>query len=202
MELATINLRLQGQTQNTVIKRDVTPAQLAIYAYMHGEDCVQSLNVTSIDDKRTTYEEMNRLRGIFVSDHSSKTLNTIFPGIHPQLPTTFRAIGFDPEMLHDHNLTPAPAAQPKSERKAPVVSQSAIGAAVIEKIRQGASERSLEQGNVPPVRPQELAGALDNTGGDFDEDDNEPDDEHEFSDDPIDLEIAREQQLKLPPKSA
>lgn len=190
MELATITLKLSAQTANTVVKTNVTPAQLSIYAYMHGEDCVQDLKVTSIDMDRQVPKEMDRLRAEFTSDHAQKCLNTLFPGRFPHLPTTFKSIGFDPAELGDGSAPPqtiTPFAKNQSE------------ASIMERIREGSPEVKAQAAatkNVPDVTNQDRADALDDTGDDEDED--------EIPNDPLDDEINRlaGEEQATPPRKA
>lgn len=194
MELATVHLKLSGQTQNTVVKHNVTPAQLAMYAFMHGEDCVQSLTITGIEKNRKVHEEMNRLRMEFTSDHSAKCLAQLFPGMHPALPPTFRAVGYDHEMLRDENTPAYSKPVPRNEAETSIMS----------KIQQAEAARKAEAqgGNTAVVTAQdltdELAGGdiLDDTGGFEDDEDDGEDNALDLGDDPIDAELNR---LQEPP---
>lgn len=181
MELANIQLKLSGLVQNTVYKENVTPAQLALYAFMHGEDCVQSLRVIGIDKNRSPRDELNRLREEFTSDHASKALNHLFPGAAPHLPVTFRSMGYDPDSLDDGAMSHA-IGVPKAKNSAEV--------AVMEKIKQASNMRKPAETKVPVsyVDPRELADALDDTGNDGEI--------RTFDDDPIDIEMRN---LKIEP---
>lgn len=182
MELAKVVLMLGGQSSNTVIKENVTPAQMAMYAYMHGEACAQSLTITGVDKKRSVQEEIQRLRMEFTSEHSAQTLAKLFPGMHPQLPVTFRSIGFDPDVLSDHTAPVFQAPRPKNEAE-----QS-----IMQKIQNAEAERTVN--NLPsyiaPVSPQDLTDVLDDTGS-MDVDDDLDDNSVDFGDDPIDLEVGK-----------
>lgn len=172
MELAKIELRLSAQ--HTVTKHDVTPPQVAMYAYMHGEDCIQSLLVTGVDKSRQVPAELNRLRTEFTSEYATKCLNTLFPGRFPHLPTTFVAMGFDPAML-------APADAPPPTVSVQAKNQSE--AAIMQKIREAAEARKAV-GDAPTiVHTDERSDALDDTGDD--------DEEDEIDDDPLDEELSR-----------
>ena len=193
MELATVHVKLSGLSQNIVVKHRVTPAQLAMIAYMHGEDCVQSLNVTSVDKVRTSRQELDRLRLEFTSEHAQKCLATLFPGMHPQLPTSFRAIGYDPEVLRDERAPAYAAPQP----------QNNSATAIQQKIKAAEENRKSEQNGTAPlspvsvVTPQDMTDILDDTGDDEDEDDG--DNALDLGDDPIDAEVNR---MNLPPAPA
>jgi len=184
MELATVHIKLSGQTQNVVVKKDVTPAQLAVYAFMHGEDCAQSIQVTSIDKNRTSKFEMNRLRMEFTSEHAQKCMNTLYPGAVPQLPVTFQSIGMDPEYLQDENAPPIHVAPP-----------TGAAATIADKIKKADEQRRAEEaaakGGVSAlVSDQALTDLLDDTGGEEGDDD----DNLELSDDALDLEMKNLQQ--------
>jgi hypothetical protein len=178
MEIAKINLKLSGQTQNTVIKHNVTPAQLAVYAFMHGEDCVASLTVTGVDKGRTIFQEMQRLKTEFSSEHALKCLNTLFPGVAPALPVSFQSIGYDPEFL-DNEQKPSPVNRPP-------VHNSAAANALAKKIRDAAEERAATTPtHTVPVHATDLSGALDDTGA------YDGDDKLELDDDPLENEMQR-----------
>lgn len=195
MELATLVLKLSGQTANTVVKHNVTPAQLACYAYMHGEDCVQSLTLTGIDKSRQPAAELNRLEAEFSSDRSHKAFKTLFPGRFPDLPVSFRKIGFDPEGMVDNTVAMtvrAPDPKGNTDKE------------IMEKIRQRAKEREAEEkdgiATVRPVTSNDRADLLDDTGGPEDDDDDEGESNTggglpplALSDDPLENEILRNQ---------
>jgi len=172
MELATVQLKLSGSIGNTVVKNKVTPAQLALYAFMHGEDCVQSLKVIGIDKNRTAHAEMNRLRMEFTSENASKTLAHLFPGASPHLPLTFKSMGYDPSYFGNEESSNVIHHEPKSSSEKMIK----------EKIKQAEDARRLEKiGNkqdAPEYEPveifddEETGGAFDDTG-DFDIDDDE-----------------------------
>lgn len=163
MELATVEIKLSGAPQNTVVKRDVTPAQMALYAFMHGEDCAEGVQITGVDKERTIAQEMDRLRGIFASEEASKCLNKLFPGIAPQLPVTFSSIGFSNITMVKNDLANQPP-QP----------DNAAAAAIRQRIEDENSRRDAEAAanQTAPVSPGDLqaaqAGQLDDTGGALD----------------------------------
>lgn len=191
MELATITLRLSGQTQNTVVKEKVSPPELAVYAWMHGEDCVESLEITGIDKSRTIAQEMNRLHEIFKTKHALKALDTLFPGHAPRLPATFNQVGY----AETNERGRKAADQPIWQENAPARTAAGNGGHVLDAIREAAALRQAEAGNAAPVQAYELADQFDDTGGPEDDDDNEGG----FSDDPLDNEIRLNQGGRLPP---
>lgn len=172
MELATITLRLSGQTQNTVVKQNVSPAQAAIYQYMHGEDCIESLEIISIDKSRTIEDEKNRLSAIFISEHSQKVLSRLFPGHAPKLPATFAQVGIAVDQPH------GAAKNTVWQDDSPKLDTA--DSRLVDAIRSAAIQRQTESPQeAPPVYAHNIADQLDNTGDD------------EFNDDPLDAEILR-----------
>ena len=158
MELATLQLKLQGSPANTVFKKNVTPAQLAIYAHMHGEDCVETLVVTSVDKERTIFEEKQRLQAEFCTEEGVKVYQHLFHGMAPQFPVTFRSIGFDPEMLSD--------VQTSALHRPPTPSNNAETEIVKKlKAQEASRQTAIDLGQDPnAVSEYEIAGALDNAG--------------------------------------
>lgn len=99
MELAQIELKLDGEMFNTVVKKDVTPAEMAVYAAMHGEDCLADMQITGVNRERTVQEEIDRLDYIFQHENAKKIISDLYPGMSPRIPVTFLSIGYDPNMF-------------------------------------------------------------------------------------------------------
>lgn len=158
MELATIELKLSGNPQNTVIKHNVTPSELSIYALQHGEDCVDGVTITGKAPDRTINEEMNRLREIFSTEDSAKALNRLFPGIAPPLIVTFSALGYQNFAGPGQNPADRPP-QPNNEAEAAI--QQKIAAA--EELRRAEAEAT----QTSPVSPGDIA-QVSHTGGTLD----------------------------------
>lgn len=142
MELAQVNFKLGGNVNNTVILRDVTPAELAIMAYMHGEDCVQSLTLTGHAKDRPNREELLRLQNKFKTPHGAEVLAKVFPGMNPQFPATFRSIGYDVHELaaEDEVTRVAPAGKRETE--------DLTGRRIQRKIAEGAAARKEEKDRI------------------------------------------------------
>jgi len=153
MELATIELRLDGDMNNTVFKKNVTPAQLSVYAMMHGEDCIASLKVTENDTERTSRDELNRLNTVFQTEHAQAMKHQLYPTLMMQVPTTFKAIGYDPEVL----VADLPVA-----RVAPA-DYNQSEATIAKKIKEQ-SEVRADAGAAAPVDVTEVNDQFDNTG--------------------------------------
>ena len=177
MELATIELKLSGDVHNTVVKHRVTPSELSVYAYMHGEDCVDGVQITGVDKERTVREEMDRLRGIFKTEEASICLNKIFPGMAPALVVTFAALGYVNNQVlgggaDPLDLPPQPSSEAAASSQKKIQDQEAA--------RQAAAD--ADAAAPPPVSPEELAAIqneqLDETGGALD-----------LTDSPIDQEL-------------
>lgn len=172
MELATITLKLSGQTANTVVKKNVTPAQAAIYAMLHGEDCIQALSITGVDKSRSIPTEIDRLRAEFTSVKGIEALDKLFPGRFPQLPSTFSLIGFEPTEFSENVVTSVMSPEAQSE----------AAARIKEKIRKGMPDSApTVVPNVQPVNDSDRVDLLDNNGAQ----------DVDFGDDPLDAEISR-----------
>lgn len=176
MELATLHLKLSGDPQNTVMIHGVTPAQLAIYAFMHGEECVQSLTLEKVEKKLTTAEVMTKLHETFgSSEPAMKAISSLFPGMNPMLPRTFASIGYDPIALTEEPMVvrndPNAANKSKAAEKA-----------IREKLKRANAARKAEEagkaGKPAEVTQEEL------------EDEVDGDDDEEFDDDALDAELA------------
>lgn len=181
MELATVHLKLSGDPQNTIFLEKVTPARLAVLAFMHGEDCVQSLKVTKVAKDMDDADVMAEINEIFRTENAQKAVKTLFPGLGAAVPRTFKSIGYHADQLVEepnvvrHDPHTAGAAAAKS---------AAAAAAIQRRIKAANADRA--NGEMPalasaaaavPVTQDELEDQFDNTGGDLD-------------DDPLDLEMA------------
>lgn len=85
MEICEVEVRLSGSLLNTVIKRDVTPAEVMILRAMHGSDSIINPKVTG-KENRNHKEEWERLRDIYGRDSEDLTSGevknvflTVFP---------------------------------------------------------------------------------------------------------------------------
>jgi len=96
MQHASCLVALGGDITFTVVKPDVTVAEIALLKAIHGADAVRDIQPTFMD-KRPHAEERERLTLEYghARDHKDEPLIAkIFPGLAP-LPVTFRDIGLD-----------------------------------------------------------------------------------------------------------
>lgn len=96
MQHASCQIALNGDITFTVVKPDVTVAEIALLRAIHGADAVRNIEPTFMD-KRPHAEERDRLAREYgnAKDHDDKPyLPQLFPGLSP-LPVTFRDIGLD-----------------------------------------------------------------------------------------------------------
>ena len=96
MQHASCLVALGGDITFTVVKPDVTVAEIAILRAIHGADAIRDIKPTFMD-KRPHAEERERLALEYgaAKDHKDEPLlKQIFPGLGP-LPVTFRDIGLD-----------------------------------------------------------------------------------------------------------
>ena len=92
MEVANCMVALSGSMLSIVPKRDVTPAEALVLLAIHGEGSVKRLERTT-NDKRSHREEVDRLKSIYRDD----VIASMFPGLNPQLPVTFKDAGLEIE---------------------------------------------------------------------------------------------------------
>lgn len=90
MQVVNCSVRLSGNLNSVVRKTDVTVAEIVVLRALHGADSVVSVAPT-IQDKRSTADEMFRLRGIY----SEKVISHAFPGANPNLPVTLADVGIE-----------------------------------------------------------------------------------------------------------
>ena len=96
MQIATIEVRLAGSRENTVVKCNVTPPEIVILRAMHGDDSVQNIQPTS-SDRRSHQEEHKRLLKIYGSAKDTKEvpwIEKLYPGHNPLFPVNLSDIGF------------------------------------------------------------------------------------------------------------
>lgn len=107
MQHASCKVALNGDITFTVVKPDVTVAEIAILRAIHGADAIRDIEPTFMD-KRPHAEERQRLVELYghAKDHDDKQIySQVFPGMGP-LPVTFRDIGYDingtePEVIEE-----------------------------------------------------------------------------------------------------
>lgn len=89
METALIEVLLNGNVGNTIIKR-VTASEVTILKQIHGDDAVTNPS-DIIKTSTSNPEEVERLRRVYGKSAVEKS----FPGSMPVLPSTFASVGID-----------------------------------------------------------------------------------------------------------
>lgn len=129
MELATCEVRLNGDLLNTVIKDNVTPAELLILRSIHGAESVVRIVVKGMN-RRQFATELDRLRKTYDRPTENVLLvASVFPGNAAALPSTFKEIGVtDSEEAEEVDTEALSEAEevtviksPKKPKKVPLV---------------------------------------------------------------------------------
>lgn len=120
MQKCTVTVRLAGSLNNTVVKQNVTPAEILILRHIHGSDAVVDIRPTEFDERVRSEEDYDRLKvaydpsnGGYASspDEDAKSImQALFPGALKKLPTLLSEIGIE-------GLDPEPEA-PRKKGKA------------------------------------------------------------------------------------
>lgn len=97
MELASAVVRHAGNLGMTIHKEKLTPADLMLLRFIHGNDAVLQITVTHTNAKRDMAKEIERLREFY----GVKAFETVFPGVSPVLPTTLEQAGIKPPTEED-----------------------------------------------------------------------------------------------------
>lgn len=93
MDLCTVEVQLGGSLNNTVVKQNVTPAEIVCLQQMHG---VKLVSVDGSSD-RNRVEEVKRLNAAY-----PKPMALAYPGAAPMIPMSITEIGLvDPEQVAD-----------------------------------------------------------------------------------------------------
>lgn len=111
MELANCILALGGDTQNTVPKFAVTPAEVALLLAIHGDQSISEIEVVGEIDRRNI-EEADRLLAQYPAKDESGNLilQQVYPGRQPILHQTFADL-----QLPDHFFAVTQRAVPVEE---------------------------------------------------------------------------------------
>jgi hypothetical protein len=116
MEIATVMLAIAGDKGNTVMKTDVTPSEVAVLRYLHGEDAVNDIEVTG-EIKRKHNEERERLAESYGRQIGERkvavAVNALFPGAAARLFDTFSELDL-PDDFYKAEARKVPTA-PKSK---------------------------------------------------------------------------------------
>ena len=114
MELANILLALGGDRNNTVPKYNVTPAEMAVLAAIHGADAVFDIVPTGETVARSFRDERDRLVQLYPAKDEDNNLvvGVVYPGSSPVLHTTIESLGFS-----DTLFKPTEHAKPAAGKK-------------------------------------------------------------------------------------
>lgn len=116
MQLVNCEVRLGGSQLHTVPKANVTPAEILVLRFLHGDDAVQNIRPGKVDKTIRHETEYDRLASIYggsqfksePGEESKAVMPTLFPGAMKKLPTTLQEIGLG------HLLSPAAKAAAKA----------------------------------------------------------------------------------------
>lgn len=99
MQICDCEVRLGASAGHTVLKADVTPAEILILQAIHGQDAVVGIKPKKMD-KRPNAHELDRLNTLYGRESggirdagNGDLINKLFPGIHPTLPVSLKDIG-------------------------------------------------------------------------------------------------------------
>jgi hypothetical protein len=87
-----VRLASETQTNNTVLKSGVSPAEIAVLLDLHGEGSVINIKRTHMD-KTPHGQERERLAGIY----GHHVIDRIFPGQFSRLPVTLEDLNMGPK---------------------------------------------------------------------------------------------------------
>lgn len=94
MELAKVEIRLNGSLANTVVRHSVSPAELLVLRELHGDECIAKIEWEGKAPK-LHHEVLENMRSFYNTDSGKKAIDRLFPGASPQLPSAFKDIGYD-----------------------------------------------------------------------------------------------------------
>lgn len=123
METANIILALGGDNGNTVPKRGVTPAEIALLRAIHGDDAVTDIEPTGDEAtnedgrKRSNRDELSRLRSLYpAKDGASGTriVDILYPGAAARVFETIDELEIDEVFFKPaERVKPTPKAEIK-----------------------------------------------------------------------------------------
>lgn len=82
------NVRIGGDNNNIVPKKDLSVAEVALLKVIHGDDGVVDIVSTGRTDTISAVRERERLKAIY----NPKLVMNVFPGVMPTLPTRLEDI--------------------------------------------------------------------------------------------------------------
>lgn len=103
MQTANVLLGLEGRRDHTVPKYGVTPAEIAVLRFLHGEDAVYEVDIRPETVMRTHRQEIERLRTAYSRRDGerqiSPAVDALFPGIAAKVPQTFAELELPEELF-------------------------------------------------------------------------------------------------------
>ena len=122
MDYLKCEVRLGGNVQNTVMRRDVTPAEIEVLRAKHGADAIVNIEVTHSDDSD---DSPVSLREKLIARYG-KVVYELFPGARPNIPVTAEEVGVvevkakpKAKAKAEPAIEPEPKAEPKPVAPAP-----------------------------------------------------------------------------------
>jgi hypothetical protein len=140
MQICDILLRISPSesSNTTIIRQNVTPAEIAVLRHMKGPNCV-SFNGNLREIQRGSATEGQRLQSV----HGS-AFTELFPGMSPTLPLFFEQVEFDISHIPNGDpYVPAPDEAPILEEA--IVDTISPDLAVAEPVKHKASKRNAKQ---------------------------------------------------------
>ena len=122
MLTANVLLARAGKRGETVPKYGVTPAEVAVLRFLHGEDAVYDVDVRDDEVQRTNRQEIERLRQTYSYRNGDKVvspaISALFPGVGAQVPQKFVDLELPEELFIVATRKVETAAAPTEEKRA------------------------------------------------------------------------------------
>lgn len=124
MEIADCKLKIGNDSNNVILKQDVTPAEIMVLRAIHGFGSVSEIKLKSLNrngksiEKRSHGFELRRLRELYnktpggtpesefmggdynnVEEGMFNVVNKLFPGMNPTMPIKFNQV--EPQAMGD-----------------------------------------------------------------------------------------------------
>lgn len=159
MQIGTCIVRLGGDLNNSVFKRNVTPAEILVLQAIHGQESITRVRGTGAN-KVPHVEELNRLVLIYGGAKNNKEESIVakmWPTFGARLPVNFKDIGIDISASDDDDDYVDPDAEkapkdinPEELTKTPGTLAAAVSGA--------ASPFGPTMGAGPAVAPENMGG--------------------------------------------
>ena len=116
MQLANALLALAGDVGNTVPKFGVTPSEVAVLRFIHGEDAVTDIEVLDAEVQRSSREERERLSHAYGANEGerrvSRAVEALFPGIAARVFDNFEEMELDDSLFKAERVVRGRKADP------------------------------------------------------------------------------------------